>query len=687
MKTLFSRFWWHFDRIFGDNKNFGWQISIIGGILVVLASFIGFVGFALVKLQAYTHFNYGGVISQTIGLVLGASTLQPMGNMSFPLWWKTIGILLGAVFFSGVTITFLVNWLRNRQEAYKNGSVRYYFENHLLFLGGSRIILPMIKTIAADDTLNQQDIVVLTSDEVEKVRVDINRYLSNDEKNKLKITVLSGDHYDKETLKSIYTSKAKKIYIAGDYLSGSEHDSENMACWNAVKELCEGRKNVPCHLYFSRSSSVHLFRRRTEAPTHCLDTTIINWLEMVAQRVLVHNGIENNYYPALDRNGIGPKSERIVHLVLVGMTPVSFALATTAAHLCHFPNSINTNNEIIPTKRTKITFIAPEMKKEMGFVTNHLLSLFKLSHYKYVSENSSEIHNPDERYGDFLDIEWEFIDGSLTDDWVMTRMLTYYKDCVEVEKTYLTMAFCDMHADRNIAAASYLPYEFHNIKCDKKRGETDYERTIPLLIYQSGNEEMVRSAKTSAPMCENMFSFGSMRESYDPSLRQRIKEGKRINYIYSKGTNYVYMTSGQNELDDLWKMSYLNQVSNIYCANHIGVKLRSMGIGEKDILRGDKIPEKYITIMAAVEHNRWNLEKLLLGFDVVSQSQRKYLKLLEHQRESNENKEKEFLEEKGRLKYLKKEHYIHYCIAPFNELLDEDKVYDDLIVKTIVDVL
>lgn len=681
MKTLFSRFGWHFDRIFGNNKNFGWQISIIVGILVVIASFIGFVGFALVKLQAYTHFNYGGVISQTIGLVLGASTLQPMGNMSFPLWWKTIGILLGAVFFSGVTITFLVNWLRNRQEAYKNGTVRYYFENHLLFLGGSRIILPMIKTIAADDTLNQQDIVVLTSDEVEKVRVDINRYLSNDEKNKLKITVLSGDHYDKETLKSIYTSKAKKIYIAGDYLSGSEHDSENMACWNAVKELCEGRKNVPCHLYFSRSSSVHLFRRRTETPTHCLDTTIINWLEMVAQRVLVHNGNENNYYPALDRNGIDPSSDRIVHLVLVGMTPVSFALATTAAHICHFPNSITPITfDNIASKRTKITFIAPNMKKEMGFVTAHLSSLFKMSHYSYVKDDVYDPHIPEDKYGNFLDVEWEFVDGNLTEEWVVKRLLGYYKKCVTDEKSYLTMAFCDMQADRNIAAASYLPYEFHKIIRDEETHKVNYEHTIPLLIYQSENEELVRSSQASAPMCENMFSFGSMRESYDPSIRQRINEGKRINYIYSKDDDYVYMTSSQDVLDTLWKKSYLEQVSNIYCANHIGVKLRSVGINEKDLLRGEKIPDKLIDQMAAVEHNRWNMEKLLMGYDPIEASRRQRLKAMEPLKESDA-----FRTEMEKLKKLKKNQYVHHCIAPFGELLEEYKKYDYLIVRNLTD--
>lgn len=356
-------------------------------------------------------------------------------------------------------------------------------------------------------------------------------------------------------------------------------------------------------------------------------------------------------------------------------------LATTASHICHFPNSITPITfDNIASKRTKITFIAPNMKKEMGFVTAHLSSLFKMSHYSYVKDDVYDPHIPEDKYGNFLDVEWEFVDGNLTEEWVVKRLLGYYKKCVTDEKSYLTMAFCDMQADRNIAAASYLPYEFHKIIRDEETHKVNYEHTIPLLIYQSENEELVRSSQASAPMCENMFSFGSMRESYDPSIRQRINEGKRINYIYSKDDDYVYMTSSQDVLDTLWKKSYLEQVSNIYCANHIGVKLRSVGINEKDLLRGEKIPDKLIDQMAAVEHNRWNMEKLLMGYDPIEASRRQRLKAMEPLKESDA-----FRTEIEKLKKLKKNQYVHHCIAPFGELLEEYKKYDYLIVRNLTD--
>ena len=684
MKKALSRLGWYFDRIFGDNKRFWWQIAIILGLVLFLVLFIAGVGWLVSKAGLYTRLGKDSTLIQAIGLAFGASNLPPGESQHFPLWWQTIAFLFGAVLFSGVTITFVGNWLGNRQEAYHNGTVRYWFNDHLLFLGGSRIILPMLEMVADDPELNHLHVVVLTTDEVESVRTDINRTLPRETFKRMKITVLSGDHFDKDALASVYAGNARKIYIVGDYLSGSEHDSENVACWEVTKELCSHRMHVPCILYFSRASSVHLFHRRDGSLGDCLDTTVINYLESVAQRVFVHNGTEKNEYPALDRNGIGPKSKRTVHLVVTGTTSASFAMATAAAHLCHFPNSVNPQTlELDPTRRTKITFISPNIKEEMSFITSHLYSLFKMSHYTYVKDTFEDPHKPDDAYGDFLDIEWEFLDGHTADNWVKERLKRYYHDCVDEGKTYLTMAFCEKEADRNIAAAVYLPSEFHRIIYKEDKVTVDYEKTIPLLVFQPKHEEMIHNAHKESPFYRNVFSFGSTRESYDPSIRQRIKEGKRINHIYNKGLDYQHMTTDQEELDQEWReKSYLEQVSNIYCANHIGVKLRSMGIDEEALHQRNKIPEKYMDVMAAVEHNRWNIEKLLMGYEAMEQKRRLEIK---HYESIGDHKVPKDVNDK--LKKLKKEQYVHYCIATFKELLVGSRDYDYLIVRNLTDVL
>lgn len=694
MKKRINRLWWNFDRAFANSKKVWVQLTIIIGMTLLLVFLIAGVGQLAKK---WLNYNFCEWLIDAIALAFKATSLPQSSNGTtelegtpyYPYWWQMIAYLLGAIIFNGAIIAFVSNWLTNRLDAYRKGLARYEFADHLLFLGGSRIVLPMIKEIWGNNDMKTKDVVILTSDKVECLRTDIERYLDPDVVKKMKITVLSGDHYDKDTLESVHVGRAKRIYIVGDYLSGSEHDSENVACWKFVREICieHNRNNVPCYLYFSRVSSMQLFYRSNRDATGCLDTTVLNYLESVSQRVLVHNRNENTYYPRLDRNGIGPDSKRRVHLVVCGMTSASYAIATTAAHLCHFPNSVDPQTmEIIPDRRTKITIIAPDMKKEMGFFTSHLSSLFSMSHYSYICEDKkkNEDKKPESRYGDFLDIEWEFIDGCTADDWVIKLLKDYYDDCVNKKKTYLSMAFCDIEKpDKNIAGAIYLPSEFHRIERFEDTHKINWEKTIPIFVFQPQNEELVRNAQREAPLYENIFSFGSMRESYDPSISQRIREGKRINYIYNKGEDYLYMTSDHEELDRKWReQSFLNQVSNIYCANHIGVKLRSMGIDEEGLRRKDKIPEEYEKVMAAVEHNRWNVEKLLLGYDPVEESRWRQLKEMESLKESDA-----FKKEMKELKTLKNDQYIHHCIAPFNQLLEDYQTYDYLIVRNLTDVL
>lgn len=703
MRKIHKMLMWRFDRVFGYKNKVIWQVVIILAMLAILVGIIWIV-------SGLFKGNYPDIENswmQTIGLFFDASNLDPDSKL-FPYWWRIVVFLLGSVLFSGVTITFVGNWLGNRQSAYKNGTVRYWFNNHLLFLGGSRIILPIIKTIASDNQLNRLHIVVLTSDNVERLRIDIDRGIPPEKLSRMKVTVLYGDHHDENTLKSVQIQLARKLYIAGDYLAGSEHDSENVACWEAAKKLCAQRKDVvPCYLYFSRSSSVKIFNHRNDTAGDCLDTTVINFLESVAQRVLVHNGYEQNDYPNLDRNGIGPDSKRTVHFVVVGVsqaTSVSYAMATAAAHLCHFPNSVILDpqtglSKINTEHRTKITYIAPNIEEEMNMLVNNHDELFKLSNYVLLRNGIEVYRNEiDPTVGDFLDIEWEFIEGKMTDRWIVEKLNTYYDDCVTNGKTYLTMAFCDLMADRNIAAAVNLPTRFHTIHRHEDTNTIDYEKTIPLLVYQPNNERLMQNAHKDVKCYENMLPFGSLAESYDPSIRRRIKEGKRINYIYIKGFDYQYMTSDQNCLDKEWlQLNYLKQMSNIHSANHIGVKLRSMGIGAKELQLRKKIVDSYdVELMAIVEHNRWNVEKLLLGYAPAERHKIKKLKDLEseikkYQEQDNSPEKQDLIMQMGQLEQElnndKKYNYIHNCIAPFDMLLVKSQNYDRLIVRNLTDVL
>lgn len=644
---------WRFDRIFGDSRKVGAQVVAIVVFLFVLIAIATLVGLLLDN--RHSGGEDQGVLTQTIGFILNIGSLIPAAS-TLPLWWRVLLSMLSVVVFTSFAVTFICNFVNNRVDAYRNGTVRYWFKGHLLFLGGGAMLPAMVKRAGEDSLLRRRHIVIMTSDEVEDVRRAIGNVLTSTDR-RMKITVLRGNLDDAKALKSVYARTAHRLYIIGDRPEAEDYDSVNIACWNEVRRQCSGRQGVPCFLLLEHVSSTRILLRREKEPAgEVLDTTIVWRPEAVAQRVLVHQG-PDIYYPSLDRQGIGYDSLRTVHLVLYGMTNFAQAMAITAAQLCHFPNYVRDNS-----LRTKITFIAPDIQSQSARFRASLHHLFAMSHVSGLATSQGEELNED-----FLDVEWEFVEGTLEAEAVRTRLEEYYRANRE-GRTYLTLALCMNEAHDNIASALDLPDGYHDVVF--KGNQVDYEATIPVFVYQPNSEELLRVAGEEVPIYANLIPVGSVRESYDPSIRSRIEEAKRINYIYSCGPTYSGMPEDRAALDKLWWMtSYSNRMSSIYSAMHTGIKLRSIGAGE--------VTDQSLRVMACVEHNRWNLEKLLAGYAPVSIEERETLKQYElagatDRRDALEN---ELKKRKARLE--------HFCIAPYAELLVGMQEYDEVIVKNL----
>lgn len=99
----------------------------------------------------------------------------------------------------------------------------------------------------------------------------------------------------------------------------------------------------------------------------------------------------------------------------------------------------------------------------------------------------------------------------------------------------------------------------------------------------------------------------------------------------------------KDTVDDEWeKIRIFDKWSNVYNVSAIPIKLNS--IGGLDHLNEN------IVVLAQVEHNRWNVEKLLMGFRPTTDE--------EHQKILNGKKtKKEYQNE-----------FIHDNIRPFKEL-------------------
>ena len=220
-------------------------------------------------------------------------------------------------------------------------------------------------------------------------------------------------------------------------------------------------------------------------------------------------------YPPLDRDGIRAQSDRYVHLIVVGMSRMGVAMGVTAAHIAHYPNFVTQGI------RTRITFIDPDAEREMNFLKGRYEPLFRLSHHTLrkfdaAGSETTSVHTPQE---DFLDVEWEFVAGGIESPHVRKLL----KDWTADEKALPTLAICGNSAPENVAAALYLPQPL-------------YDRQVPIFVYQKETATILEIARRSSRY-RSVYPFGMMCESYDATLKQRIRKAKRINYVYNHFTD------------------------------------------------------------------------------------------------------------------------------------------------------
>ena len=582
------------------------------------------------------------------------------------IYFQLIVTLLGAVFFTSFLIGSVGNFLERRIDRYRNGGVAYEVDDHILIIGAGSMLVNLIKSLLEDEANTKRDIVILTSKDAEEVRAHV--FSEIPKKYTRNIYVYYGSRMRKDTLNKLDAFQTKAIYLLGED-DEPAHDSINMKCYEVLSEVCKrSQHTIECYMVLERLTSLQLFYyRQDNASSGNLRLTVVNSLENVAQRVLVSQSYrDGETYPTLDRNGILADDEKFVHFIIVGMSPMGYAMAITAAHVCHFPNFHSKG------LRTKITFVQAGIKQEMNFFLGRYSELMKLSYWEYVNlEDPSQCSAsyPDAQYVSsspdrkgFLDIEWEFIDGGIE----APEVRDYLEKCAENndKSELLTIALCGDSPEENASAALFLP-------------EIINERQIPLFVYQPGGDQMMRIVKDS-PRYSHIYPFGMKTDAFDKQCHERMKQARRIMYLYSQEGIITDMPEGdEKELVESWfNTQYAFQQSNMYAANSIPFKLRSLSVQENK-----ELSEEDIDLMARTEHNRWNIERLLMGFSPYPFSERMSFKEILSSDDLDAAQELD-----TKLKAAKKKLFKHKDIAPYDELLDDSKKYDRTIVKNIFNV-
>lgn len=607
--------------------------------------------------------------------------------------------LFGQVLIIGVTISVISNMLIRRVELYRNGKIYYKLSNHITILGFDKMTLSLVKQICADEKYNDYDILIMSSDNIPLVREQVFSVIDKDDVRRF--FFFRGRNNSDEDLSRLNFRKVKEIFIIGD-THEINRDAANMEAFRKVvffiRSLIEQKKikmkvgeRTPVMVLLEHQTTFTAFQTvdlslpmKVSSPfeekkkINVVDFRPFSYYENWAKKLIYtreyndvgSTGISKVIYPSLDRGGITADSEKYVHLVIFSMSRMGVALGTLAAQVCHFPNFV--------TKKikTKITFIDENADIEMQYFMGRYSHFFEIS--EAIFENYIDDSQPEmpkilyEQWKDMLDIQFHFIKGSAEKQSIRNLIEEWAND----KRQILSIAVCRRESSENMAIGFYLP-------------DSVYENEIPVFIRQKSSGALLTmlNSNENSYKYKQIYPFGMQDDCYELDYKE---------YDIARLFNYFYSGKGKNEIDyNEIKESWLNlpiahQWSNLYLTYSVPFKLNSLKPLDNDPAKIDyesfsqflsykKSEDGQITVppelqlVAQVEHNRWNVEKLLLGFRALRPDEDEVL--LEIDRGvKNGTRKKEDLKDKRN--YYKNSLYAHYAIRPYSMLDEDTNKYD-----------
>lgn len=520
-----------------------------------------------------------------IGLYLDGGTFASI-EKGHNDWFRLIITFVGIFLFSALLISVFTNIFENISESYKKGDARYRFNGHVLILGANHTLGAILSALRDNSTYEGRDIVVMTTCDVEKLRDDMENLLVDKEFSN-RVTFYHDERIGEDHLAAAHADKASVIYLIGEDNEIS-HDSTSIKSLKTLQKLCSGPGNpIICYITIESHSSLDVLQlmKQAEMPTR-IQAEIISDSDYPVEQLL----IDSDFLPAISET-----DEEHLHVVIIGNSSIARAFATVTMGICHYPNFNKGKN------RTVVSFIGENMRRMMDDFTANHQNIFDLSHYRYVSKDLTESWEPKKEFGDFLDIEWEFIDTHLSSSYARELLSQWVND----SRQRMVIAICFDDDSQNISAALHLPDEI-------------YLKDTPVAVYQRQQCALVQEAMKTGRFGKLTY-FGESAPRHDPLFLLRSQRGKRVNFIY----NLEYGNPPADSEDKAWNnLMHAKRLSSIASANFIPLSLRCFGL-EATRSCIDKLTTKQLESLSEVEHRRWMSTVLLLGYKAVPTPQRK----------------------------------------------------------------
>lgn len=629
--------------------------------------------------------------------------------------WVILVSLLGLFLINGLLVTTILNWIDQRKEQRQTGKVRYgrlafWNKKYAVVIGANEIASSVIKQLFTKKKLDY--IILQTSSKIDEVRDVLSSHLPESYLDKIIIYNALRDSQDE--LQLLYIENATDLYILGENTTwnGGEtyHDAISMRCVTILANLLMKEKLTlekkgksynakECKVLFDyqTTNSIFQFADVSVAARDTLRIIPINRYDSWARMMMVDNyakevistneenilgsEVTETTYTPLDGEGIAPNSQEHVHLVIVGMSKMGIALGQQALLQAHYPNFDETAAN---PKRTRITFIDTYADTEMAFFKGRYTRLFELMRHRHIDTTIQETYQKDwtdpiqnnekwqhlcDKGTNFLDVEVEFIKGSIESDDVRSILSEISAD----DRAKVTIAICLTQTYQAIAASLYLPLEVY----DNVQEIWVYQREVSDIIKSMTNLQKVSTDKdewTDVPYqrYRNLKPFGMLyADIVDDSIR--TEQAKLVNFVYEMGTTPSELLQKANE--DWKRLPIHFRLSNLYFVDTIKQKLRS-GLH-------DSIDKHTMDALSRCEHNRWNMEKLLIGYSPCDS--KIYDELLGYLKKGMI---KEYKSRKKELKKLTTKVHPDICSCNKLKTIDPDAIsYDETLNAAIPDII
>lgn len=537
--------------------------------------------------------------------------------------------VLGVFVLNILIITTIINSLSRHRENWKSGKISYNRslygflckKNVVVVLGNHESIFEVVRQCLVREGKRKPNyVLVLIDGDIDEYRSKMMSVIPK--KDMKKVVFRRGNFTSGLDLMDIHIEKASEVFILGNKINQdggmSLHDAECIKCIRLIRDngnngkgivTASSRKKVEpltCRVFFEYQTSYSVFQTADIGgnetrpidgnPKNRMRVLVfkpLNFYEHSCEKVIACPNHINSYYIPIDgQDGIQEKSDEFVHLIIVGQTQMGTALGIETAHLAHFPNFHKMENGKRVGPRTRITFIDENADTEKMYFMGRMKELFELSPWKYRDmsvnyddtkwiypmDNESSPYYDGHIGKDFIDVEWEFIKGNIAS----APIREYLTESIHDRNAKCTIAICFHDQNLSVAAAQYLPDEV----CRKSQ---------EILVYQNREESVIDEMNKYdlTDRFSKFRSFGTISKFYDDKLCQETEShfDKTLMIFDPK------KPKSKSQIACWWSDRYRELTT--------WIRLRSFGTNYDDV---------NLELFSKVEHTRWNMEQLLLGF-------------------------------------------------------------------------